>query len=73
MTAAELTHMAYRMCNFSAHDLIKAGVLVADSNGNPAVGGSDWTRYDNDPLTFIIKLPKERLDRLATLIGEPRP
>lgn len=69
MTAADLVHLAYRMCNFNAHDLIAAGVLVADANGDPAVGGSDWTRFDNDPMTFIIKLPKDRLDKLAVLIG----
>jgi hypothetical protein len=69
MTAADLRHLAYRMCNFSAHQLVAAGILLADSKGNPAVGGSDWTRFSNDPLTFIIKLPTERLEKLALLIG----
>jgi len=69
MTAADLRHIAYRMCNFDADQLIKSGVLRADANGKPAVGGSDWTRYNNDPLTFIIKLPDDRLDKLAELIG----
>jgi hypothetical protein len=33
MSPAALREMAYRMCNWSAYDLIKAGVLVADSKG----------------------------------------
>ena len=69
MTAAELRQFAYRMCNYSAQDLIAAGVLVAAANGKPAVGGSDWTRFSNDPLTFIIKLPDDRLEKLAALLG----
>ena len=72
MSAADLRHIAYSMCNFEAYQLIKAGVLVADAKGNPAVGGSDWTRYNNDPLTFIIKLPDDRLVKLAALIGTPQ-
>jgi hypothetical protein len=72
MTAADLLHLAYRMCNFSAHDLIKAGVLIADAAGNPAIGGSDWTRLNNDPMTFIIKLPRDRLDKLAALIDDDK-
>jgi len=69
MTAAALREMAYRMCNWSAYDLIKAGVLVADSKGEPAVGGSDWKRFNNDPWTFIIKLPDDRLANLASLLA----
>ena len=70
MTAAALREMAYRMCNWSAYDLIKAGVLVADSKGEPAVGGSDWKRFNADPWTFIIKLPDDRLDKLADLVSK---
>ena len=70
MTAAALREMAYRWCNWSAYDLIKAGVLVADSKGEPAVGGSDWERFNTDPWTFIIKLPDDRLEKLASLLTQ---
>lgn len=69
IVAADLRHVAYSLCNFNADQLIKAGVLMADTKGNPAVGGSDWTRYNNDPLIFIIKLPNDRLENLASLIN----
>lgn len=63
-----LRGMASVLANVDAYELIEAGVLVADKDGKPRVGGSDWTRFSNDLLTFILKLPDDRLSALAELL-----
>ena len=43
-------------------ELEKAGVI------NPnAVGGSDWTRFNDDIGTFVLKLPADRRQALLDL------
>ena len=32
------------------------------------VGGSDWKRFNDDPMMFIIKLPDDKLEALAKVI-----
>ena len=44
-------------------DLEEAGVIKAG-----AVGGSDWTRFNNNLTTFVLKLPQDRLAKLAALV-----
>jgi hypothetical protein len=68
ITAKTLKTIAQKLCNYDAYQLIDAGVLVADSKGRPAVGGSDWNRFCDDTLMFIIKLPEDRLENLAKLL-----
>lgn len=65
-----LRGMAYVLANASADDLMDAGVLVRRDDGKPAVGGSDWTRFNNDLLTFIIKLPDDRLAALGEFLRQ---
>jgi hypothetical protein len=68
--ARTLREIAARLYNYDAYLLIDAGVLIADENGHPRKGGSDWERYNLDILTFILKLPDDRLENLARLLGE---
>jgi hypothetical protein len=35
------------------------------------VGGSDWKRFTDDPMTFILKLPPEQLRALTKLVANP--
>jgi len=63
MSAAFLKRLAYAVMNINAWDLEDAGIITKD-----AKGGSDWTRFNRDIMTFILKLPPERLERLAALL-----
>lgn len=69
MTGSELREIAAKMLNFDFDDLADAGVLTRKADGTPSVGGSDWRRYNDDPLTFICKLPTERRDALAAMLS----
>lgn len=66
--ARELRNIAAKLYNYDAYELIEAGVLLADENGRPRVGGSDWKRYNDDILRFILKLPEDRLENLVKLL-----
>ena len=63
MTAAELKSIAYVMANLDRDTLEQAGILKRGQ-----IGGSDWKRYNDEPLTFILKLPPEKLTVLAEII-----
>ena len=54
--------------NLDLSDLEQAGVITPGANG-----GSDWTRFNNDFGTFVLKLPSDRLDKLVGLIEARRP
>ncbi len=73
MTPKELTGLAYFLGNVDFSELADAGVLLRNPNGHPAVGGSNWERFQADLVTFIIKLPPQRLDALCTLINRRAP
>jgi len=63
MTPKQLKSFAYTWSNISKDQLEKAGVI------NPKqVGGSDWKRFDADPMTFILKLPEDRLQKLTEIL-----
>ena len=64
MTAFELKNFAYVMSNLDRDTLEQAGIIRRG-----AVGGSDWTRFNNDPMTFILKLEPARLQTLADIIS----
>lgn len=67
--AGEAFHNACRiMLNLDLDVLENAGVITPGANG-----GSDWKRYNQDPLMFIIKLPTERYERLWALIQSRQP
>jgi len=58
-----LVMLAGRWSNISKADLVAAGVIVG------TIGGSDWKRFNSDPMTFILKLPKDRLPALCALLN----
>lgn len=49
--------------NLNLWDLENADIITPG-----AKGGSDWKRFNNDLTTFVLKLPPDRLARLAALI-----
>lgn len=55
--------LAYAWSNISKDQLVNAGVI---GNGH---GGSDWKRFNDDPMMFIMKLPPERLPALCQLLS----
>ena len=59
----DLLALAYSWSSLSKDQLVRAGVITG------GVGGSDWSRFNNDPMTFIMKLPPERLPALCRLLG----
>ena len=63
-SAAQLTKLAYAWSNISKDQLEKAGVMKPNQ-----VGGSDWKRFNADPMMFIIKLPKDQLDALCRVLN----
>lgn len=62
-TPGALLGLAYSWSSISKDQLVKAGVIGS------GVGGSDWKRFNDDPMTFIMKLPPERLPALCRLLG----
>lgn len=64
MTAPELRKLAYVLANINKHQLEEGDVVKKDQ-----VGGSDWNRFTDDPVMFIIKLPDDRLEKLMDLIN----
>ena len=62
-TPGSLLALAAAWSNISKQQLVNAGVIADD------VGSSDWARFIADPMTFIIKLPPERLPALCRLLN----
>lgn len=67
ITATQLRELASIIGNLEFSELVDAGVLRRDPDGRPAVGGSSWSRFNGDLVSFILKLPDDRLEALATL------
>lgn len=65
MTGADLLNLALVLSNIDKDMLERAGVITPG-----AKGGSDWKRFNQDILTFLIKLPESRREILARLIEE---
>jgi hypothetical protein len=63
MTFTAFRKMFDALHNMDLDTLEKAGVITPGARG-----GSDWTRYQNDLTTFVLKLPADRLERLASLV-----
>lgn len=62
ITPGLLLALAYAWSNVSKEQLVNAGVI---GNGP---GGSDWKRFNDDPMMFIMKLPPQRLPALCKLL-----
>lgn len=63
VTPGGLLCLAYAWSNISKDQLVNAGVI------GPGVGGSDWKRFNDDPMMFIVRLPPERLPALCRLLS----
>ena len=63
MNAANFRRMFETLHNMDLDTLEKAGVITPHARG-----GSDWTRFNKDLTTFVLKLPADRIERLAALI-----
>ena len=68
MTRERFLNAAKILLNIDKDELEAAGVLTPG-----AVGGSDWTRFNDDPLIFLVKLPDDRYARLWEMIEARQP
>ncbi len=62
-TPGSLLRLAYAWSNLSKDQLVAAGVITGNE------GGSDWKRFNDDPMMFIMKLPPARLPALCKLLN----
>lgn len=62
-TPGSLLCLACAWSSISKDQLVAAGVITGNE------GGSDWKRFNDDPMTFIMKLPPERLPALCKLLN----
>lgn len=58
------------LMNLDMDELVRAGVLRAGIFGG---AGSEWHRFNSDPLTFLAKLDDPTADKLWTLIQARQP
>lgn len=63
MNAKQFRTMFSILHNTDLDTLEQAGVITPG-----AKGGSDWTRFNNDLTTFVLKLPDDRVAKLAALV-----
>jgi hypothetical protein len=63
-TPHSLKRLAERWSNIEKAQLVEAGVIGSGP------GGSDWKRFNDDPMTFILKLPPDRLVALCKLLNQ---
>lgn len=64
LTGRDLREIAAKMANLDLEELEQSGVIITSGSG-----GSDWHRFNTDPLMFILKLPSNRLDILASMVS----
>ena len=62
VTPGGLLSLAYAWSNLSKDQLFTAGII------GQGPGGSDWDRFNDYPMAFILKLPPERLAALCKLL-----
>lgn len=63
MSPTALREQFFILHNLNRWDLEEAGVITPGARG-----GSDWTRFNNNLTTFVLKLPEDRLAKFAALI-----
>jgi hypothetical protein len=63
MTPTELKSLAFNWSNTPRDALEDAGIMKRGQ-----VGGSDWKRFNDDPMMFILKLPSDKLEALAKVL-----
>ncbi len=67
MNADQFRDIFYVLHNIDKSDLEAAGVIT------PNWGGADWTRFNNDIGTFVLKLRQEPLEALFELVRSRLP
>ncbi|WP_127144083.1 hypothetical protein [Pelagibacterium montanilacus] len=70
MDAQRFRNILVTMMNIDLHELVEAGVIAA---GNIDDGGSSWSRFNSDPLTFVAKLGDKQLEALWQIVAERQP
>ncbi|WP_116654388.1 hypothetical protein [Pelagibacterium sediminicola] len=68
MDARRFRNMFAILHNLDLWVLEEAGVITPGANG-----GSDWTRFNRDLTTFVLKLPDDRLEKLFALVESRQP
>lgn len=68
MDAKGFRNLCSVLLNVDLDDLETAGVITPG-----AKGGSDWRRFNNEPLIFVLKLPDDRREALWRLIQDRMP
>lgn len=67
MDAKQFRNLFWVLHNTDLAMLEKAGVILDDRTG------TSWTRFNSDLTTFVLKLPDDRLAKLAALVAEEMP
>lgn len=73
ITGGQLLGLAMFLGNVDADELADEGILRRNADGSHATSGSDWSRFNDDLVTFIAKLPDDRREKLADLISRRAP
>ena len=60
----QLRNLSAILMNIDLDELEAAGVITPG-----AQGGSDWERFNKDPLMFILKLNQDRRRELVKIIN----
>lgn len=68
VTAAQFREIFNILHNTDLSELEQAGVITPGARG-----GSDWTRFNNNLTTFVLKLPPNRLAALHDLVRRNLP
>jgi hypothetical protein len=68
MDAKGFRDLCHVLLNVDLDDLETAGVITPG-----AKGGSDWRRFNTEPLIFVLKLPDARRWALWKMIEERMP
>jgi hypothetical protein len=63
LTPEELKSFAHVMLNLDRDTLEQAGIMRPGQ-----VGGGDWTRFNDEPMMFIMKLSPDNLKKLAEIV-----
>lgn len=63
MNATKFRTLFEILHNMDLDTLEQAGVITPG-----AKGGSDWKRFNSDLTTFVLKLPADRVAKLAAMV-----
>ena len=70
LSAREFRNVFAIMMNIDMCELEEAGII---RKGNVDNGGQSWARFNDDPLSFVLKLDERKLDALTALVNSRMP